>query len=502
MILGAFVKNSYVGYGAFSKTDKGKSEARWITTASTIDGVKDSLTELMDPSYKPPPVDPATVTVDVESAIGRGVWSFYSQLKSFYEVAAVSEVVPRAFVSSFFEHNIKKHAESKFDKVGNLNGTPIYGLSDVDMIYVNRQTDRWNSISDGFDKLPGALLLSLVAGFDSAFADFVRVLLTSKPERYSGSDRQYSISEILKLNSLEQLIAKAVDDEIHQLINKSHSDQISFFEKSFDISIQKHYQRWGEFIEIFERRNLAAHGNLKVNERYLENCKRAKLSVEHSIGESLTVNEAYLNDSIDILIEFGVLLALAAWQKQYPNSASESFGAVVEVSYSLIKQNHPVAASRILDYGLRVRSKGADDLNIKMMIINLAIAYKMNGETEKFSNALKETDWSAAAPNFRLCLAAIKEDIDAACDLLEAAKLSDNITTAEIREWPAFHWIRKNDKFKEMCEKVFGEPLSPISVMAANTSPVEQDTPPSKQDTPPAKAKPVRRQRTPTRKIQ
>lgn len=494
MILGALVKNSYVGYGAFSKTDKGQSEARWIATASTIDGVKDSLTEFQDPSYEPHSADQAKVTIDVESAVGRGVWSFYSQLKSFYEVAAVSEVVPRAFVSSFFEHKIRQRAESKFDKVADFNGTAIYGLSDVDMIYVNKQSDRWNSISDGFDKLPGALLLSLVAGFDSAFADFVRVLLTSKPERYSGSDRQYSISEILKLNSLEQLIGKAVDDEIHQLMNKSHSDQISFFEKSFDISIQKHYERWGEFIEIFERRNLAAHGNLKVNERYLENCKRAKFPVNQSIGDSLAVNESYLNKSIDILIEFDVLLALAAWQKQYPNSVSESFGAVVEVSYSLIKEDHSIAASRILDYGLKVRSKGADDVSIKMMIINLAIAHKMNGETEKFSSVLKETDWSASAPNFRLCLAAIKEDVDAACDLLEAAKLSDNVSAAEVREWPAFRWIRKNEKFKEKCEKVFGEPLSPTSVLSANILPVEEKVPP-------ADVKPRRRRRAPAKVV-
>lgn len=469
------MKNSYVGYGAFSTTDKGKSEASWVAIEPTIDSVQDSLSRFQDPAYKHALEDSQKAAVDVESAVGKGVWSFYSQLKSFYEIASIAEVIPMAFVSSFFKRELVEHAETSFAKVAEFGGASIFGLSDTDMAYVNRQTDRWNSISDGFAKLPAALLLSLVAGFDSAFADFVRVLLKSKPERYSGSDRQYSISDILKLDSLEQLISKAADDEVDQLMNKSHTEQITFFEKSFDISIREHYSRWGQFVEIFERRNLAAHGNLIINERYITNCSKAGLVVEQCPGEELRVNEEYLEKSIDILIEFGILLALAAWQKQYPKSIAETFGAVVEVSYSLLKDGHPSVAARILDYGLKVKSKGADEEKTKMMIINLAIAHKLNGDEKSALDLLDKTDWSASPPQFKLCLASIKEDVEAACALLDAARVSDELSPTAIREWPAFRWVRQNDKFKKSCEEVFGEPIFPTSVVSNESSSTEKD---------------------------
>jgi hypothetical protein len=317
-----------------------------------------------------------------------------------------------------------------------------------------------------------------VAGFDYAFADFAKVLLRSRPERYEGSDRQYSISDIIKLSSIEELIEKAADDEIDSLMNKSHAEQIAFFEKSFNISIRKHYERWPQFMEIFERRNLAAHGNLRVNERYLENCREAGLECKNRIGDILVVDKGYLESSIDILVEFGILLALSAWQKQFPRSVLESFGAVVEVSYSLLKDDHPQVAARLLEYGLKVKSKGADEEKTKMMIINLAIAYKQCGEAGESSKVLSETDWSASPPQFKLCAAAIREDIEEASSLLQAARVSDGLSLHEIREWPAFQWIRKNDEFRLSCERVFGEPLLPTSIVkeqeATSENPREQ----------------------------
>lgn len=278
------VPGNVVGYGTFEYTDKGTSEANWVATGPDLASIKGAIERFHSPSESGERPAPREEVVDVESEVGRGIWSFYKKLKSYYEISASTEIVPRAFVNAFFKQQIQEYAKKNFDVVDEHLGASIYGLSEIDLSYANRQIDRWNSISEGFDKLPASVLLSLVAGFDSAFADFAKVLLKSKPERYSGSDRQYSISEIMKLESLEQLIIKAADDEIDQLMNKSHADQVGFFEKSFDISIKNHYERWPQFIEIFERRNLAAHGSLKVNERYLENCKKAGNSTLPAVG--------------------------------------------------------------------------------------------------------------------------------------------------------------------------------------------------------------------------
>lgn len=170
-----------------------------------------------------------------------------------------------------------------------------------------------------------------------------------------------------------------------------------------------------------------------------------------------------------------MLLALSAWQKQFPRSILESFGAVVEVSYSLIKDNHPEVASRLLEYGLKVKSKGADEEKTKMMIVNLAISYRASGNSKKSDDLIDGTDWSASTPQFKLCAAAVKGDIEKSISLLEAAKISDGLSLWEIREWPAFRWIVKNEEFKVACENIFGEPLSPVKIASDKGVPVGSD---------------------------
>lgn len=180
--------DNIVGYGTFEYTDKGTSEANWVATGPDIAAIKSAIERFHLPSEAGTRSTRSDEVVDVESEVGLGIWSFYKKLKSYYEISASTEIVPRAFVNSFFKQQIQEYAKRNFYIVDEHLGASIYGLSEIDLSYANRQIDRWNSISDGFDKLPASVLLSLVAGFDSAFADFAKVLLKSKPERYSGSD--------------------------------------------------------------------------------------------------------------------------------------------------------------------------------------------------------------------------------------------------------------------------------------------------------------------------
>ena len=52
----------------------------------------------------------------------------------------------------------------------------------------------------------------------------------------------------------------------------SHDEQIEYIEKNLHIDIRNHYEEWGEFIEIFERRNIISHGNYIINSHYVRNC--------------------------------------------------------------------------------------------------------------------------------------------------------------------------------------------------------------------------------------
>lgn len=429
--------------------------------------------------------------------VGKGVWHFYMQLKAYYEVSLAIDIIPDMFVQAFFRHSIMEYAEKNFAKVEEKDRLPVYGLTADSASILSRRIDRWNNIDTGFETLPASILLSLVASFDSSFADFCKVLLKTKPQRYTGSDRTYSVADMLKLGSFDELLNRVIDDEIDQLMNKSHVDQIGYFEKSFNVNVREHYDRWNEFVEIFERRNLAAHGSLIVNERYLSNIPTSGKNEDlPALGDKLTVDTAYLDTAIDILIEFGILLAFAAWQKQAPSSIPETFDAIIEVSYNLLVEERSKVAHRILTYAMSVKSKGATDVDVKMMTINLAIAHKMCGDETLANEVIDSCDWSAANPKFSICAAAVKGDVEKVCSLLPAVKALGEVTTRELRDWPAFKWVRQAPEFVAKVEEVFGEPLTVLRVASgkdegdAKPSTPESKTPRKGKRIPPGSTKP------------
>jgi len=396
---------------------------------------------------------------DIDTDLGKCVWDFYNNLKSMYELASVSDLIPRSFVESFFQGGLLKYSEKNFPVVEEYKGILIFGLDSHNTEYVNRNIKRWDEIESGFSKLPQAILLSLVASFDTAFAEYCKLLLKSRPERLASGDKKYSLSEMLKMGSFEKALDAIVDDEIDQIMRKSHSEQVEYFQKMFNISIKDHYKRWGEFAEIFERRNLCAHGNLVVNDIYIDNCKKNKFNPGVAAGDALSVDSDYLKRSLDVLIEFGILLAFSAWQKQIPASICESFEVMVEVSFNLLTDHHPEVAANILEYALEVKSKGADEKTTKMMIVNLGIAYKDSGRAKECEDLINGTDWSASSPMFKVCANAVVENTEEVCKYLEAAKISDGLAIDAVRIWPAFKWMLKDETFKTECERVFAEPL-------------------------------------------
>ena len=431
--------------------------------------------------------------------VGKGVWHFYEQLKSYYELAEVLDAIPGIFTGAFFKSTIQRYAEERLPQVAMAGSSPIYGLNSAEMSRIHKSVKRWNDIEAGFSKLPASTLLSLVASFDSAFAEFAKALLRNRPQRYTGSDRSYSVGQILALGSLDGLIEKVIEDEIDQIMNKSHTDQIAFFEKSFDVKIIGEYDRWPDFIEVFERRNLAAHGNLCVNERYLRNCKVAGYDVNATeLNKKLLINSKYLKEATDVLIEFGVLLAFAAWQKQSPQSSEDTFSAVVEISFDLLIEEHPDVAARILGYALGIKKKGASDVNRKIMIVNLAIALKMLGKSDDAMAILDGEDWSAANPDFKMCVASVREDVELACKFMPLVKAGDQIGAEEVRDWPAFQWVRTDPKFIEKAEEVFGERFGTIADKSEQT---EGPTAKTKQSSDLARAQGSPRRKAAPRKV-
>ena len=148
----------------------------------------------------------------------------------------------------------------------------IYGISADRMIKVREQHRRLLRMESGFDTIPTSVLLTIVATFDSVISDIVRTMLSRHPERFVSGEKSLQVSDVLNMSSFEDFKSKLVDDEVYQFSRGSHDEQVKNIENWFNVKILDSWDKWPDFIEIFERRNLIAHGEKFYTARYAKIC--------------------------------------------------------------------------------------------------------------------------------------------------------------------------------------------------------------------------------------
>ena len=321
--------------------------------------------------------------------------------------------------------------------------------------------DRLIRLKRGLDALPAALLMSVVATFDSNMADVVRAMLRLRSETFQTGGKTVPLNEILQAKSIEAIKAKILDDEIYQFSRGSHEEQVQYIERNFHISISKHWKRWPDFIEVFERRNLIAHGEKKFTERYVSICKKHNhRGSEKVLGTPVRLTSSYLSQANGILLEFATLLIFSLWRKHFPNEEQRAFDRLNQTSFDLIKDKEYVVPVRILEYAINLNNASVSDKTKRMMVVNLASAHAHMGENARCEEVLGSMDWSATSENFRICVAALQNNVDEVCKLMPVVSTADTVRKKDIREWPVFDFIRNESEVLRKFEEVYGEPMN------------------------------------------
>ena len=400
---------------------------------------------------------------------------FKKSMTSVHSMVDFTSAIAPSMTKVFIERRLLLHAKKHLQFVEDDGTNLIYLFSREHFLGIKRLLDNFDSSRAGYDALPGATVLSLVATFNSYFSEIVRFFLSIHPERYTESDRQISLKELFTRKSLDEVVSQVIDMEIGDLMRGSHTDQVQFVESHLAIKIIGHYERWPNFVEIFERRNLVAHGNLIVNKSYLANCKIAKYTEieKTTIGQQLSLNYDYLHKATDILSEFGILLVFVLWRKHIADSEEEAFTYLNQTCYDLIRAKRSRLAQRLLDFALHKQRRACSDLVVRMMLINLANSYKKMKNEEKCQEVISSIDWTASGDNFQICIASLQGDVDKVVALMPGLAASKAVTANSFREWPVLDWIRDSQKVNETFEHVYGEPMRNKISEAVATTPMK-----------------------------
>jgi hypothetical protein len=124
------------------------------------------------------------------------------------------------------------------------------------------------------ETLERSLFLKLFSSFDAFTGDLISAIYNNNPELYSNINREIKISEILKFSSFEEIKSEILQEEIENFRRKSYVDQFETLEKRFSINL-KGFDRWKDFVECSQRRNLLTHCDGVISDQYIRLCKEA-----------------------------------------------------------------------------------------------------------------------------------------------------------------------------------------------------------------------------------
>ncbi|MGN7931454.1 hypothetical protein [Sphingopyxis sp. 22461] len=347
---------------------------------------------------------------------------------------------------------------SSGDLIEKTDAFEIYGISTDRLAKIREAHRQLDRMENGFAFLPTAVLLTAVSSFDSSINDFVRQMLKDHPEHIENGERKLSFKEILKCGDFEELRDRLVDEEVYDFSRGSHDEQVRQIEKWFGVKVIETWRRWPDFIEIFERRNLVAHGESAFTDRYVRICQsHGHKGAEELLGTELKLTYRYLLQMVNVLIEFQILLALVIWRKRKGFGDKDLFPHINHVCYKMIFQRLYIAPINILEFCLSLKGSDVDSSTRLMMIVNQASALKHNKENEKCHKVIDSQDWSSSADNFRICVAAIREDIEEVCSIFPAVVANKSISCDDFREWPVFDFVSKDERFQKCFFEAFGE---------------------------------------------
>ena len=198
----------------------------------------------------------------------------------------------------------------------------------------------------------------------------------------------------------------------------------------------KDLESWPTFIELTERRNLFVHTGGKISSQYLQVCRANKVRLPENlqVGDLIGLNRQYLIQAYNCLAEIGVKLAHVLWRKIRPDEREAADKNIIHVCYDLLVKEEYDLALILLLFATQTLKKWSSEQNRRVLIVNLAIAYKWLGKEEHFLQTLAAEDWTACALKFRLAISVLRDEFEEAADLMKKIGARGEVTKIDYHD--------------------------------------------------------------------
>lgn len=239
-------------------------------------------------------------------------------------------------------------------------------------------------------------LINLIVFFELLISRVLHTHITKFPEIMSIKDKTLSLEDIRKLGSFEDAEKYLIDQEVEGIMYGSLDKWYKYLTDKVKITIS-YFQKNKELIsEIFQRRNIVVHNDGIVNSIYFKNVN-VDLRKDISLGDKINVDREYINKSISIIENVGILILLEMWRKAEKKS-QERVDEIMGEGYTLMLDEDWSLAANLYDFCSNEISISAED---KLMSkVNYWLCMKRSGQYEILKKEIEEADFSPYNKNF------------------------------------------------------------------------------------------------------
>lgn len=346
------------------------------------------------------------------------------------------------------------------EKVENGNTFYKFNEENAHKLEILEKNEKIAKIS--IDIIPNSLFVSLISQFDAFLGKLIKQIFLTKPEILNSSEKSISFSKLSELKSFDETKEFMIEKEIESVLRESHTEHFLWLENKLKITLRKDLEIWKTFIEITERRNLLVHNEGIVTSQYLLICRQNDIFTESEpkIGDELDVSAEYFSHAFKCLYELSVKLTQVVWRKLLPQDIQKADESLNDICYELLRKNHNNLAIILLNFATNVLKKHFNEETKNVFIINLALANKLKGNTEKCREITNQKDWSACSDKFKIARAALLDDFEEVETLMKKIGKTGEIDKLSYKTWPLFNDFRKQDNFSTIFEEVFEEKYS------------------------------------------
>lgn len=337
--------------------------------------------------------------------------------------------------------------------------------------------------------LARSLFMQMFCEFDAFMGTLLKTIYTRNENLLKGISREITLSDLLQYENIDAAKRAMLDKEIETFRRDSYVEQFCQLEKKFSLTLRK-FPEWGEFVELTQRRNIFTHNDGMISDQYVLVCEREgwEFGERPKLGSTLQVDILYFSRALQVLSKVGFMLTHTLWSKVFPHEEGEMHKSVNECLYAALEAKRWKTAAEMGEFALSdAMRKNVPEIDLRIRVINCAIALKFSDRDVKAKKLLRAFDWSASYRDFKLALHVLEDNFEEAVRIMKSIGKSGEILEQHYyHSWPLFHKFRERPEFYATYEAIYGEPYlakvphdgNPKSVAISPTAPAKSKASP------------------------